>query len=90
MGHRVNTESSAIRYKPGQCSEHFLPWVKGTPKWMIDCGPGSAFEWVEAKAKWPDLKGLALEPSPEAFEVARHRFEKLGKDCILPTASCLG
>lgn len=61
-------------YRPGQLTNHLLPHVGFTPEWFIDCGLASGGECLDARAAWPGVKLLALEPSPIGFEAARSRF----------------
>lgn len=57
-------------YKPKQASEHVLPYLKFAPKWFLDCGPGSGVESLSVLAAYPNIKILAIEPSPIGYEAA--------------------
>ena len=59
---------------PGQAKHHVIPFLKFTPRWFIDCGPGSGAEAEEIREKWPEVSILGLDPSPIGFEAASILF----------------
>lgn len=61
-------------YRPNQAGEHFCPYVPRTPKWFLDCGPACAEEYLDARAAWPGVKLLGLEPSPVGYAAAKARW----------------
>jgi FkbM family methyltransferase len=75
---RVNKDKGAALYKAGQATEHFIPYLDFAPKWFIDCGPGSAVEFLNMRYEWPTVKLIGLEPSPVGYEAAKARWPKDG------------
>lgn len=61
-------------YRPGQALEHFCPYVPFKPQWFIDCGPACAEEHLDARAAWPGVRLLGLEPSPVGYAAAARRW----------------
>ena len=73
-------------YKPRQAREHFIPHIKFIPEWFIDCGPGCASEYKDARHKWPSVALLGLEPSPIGYEAARQGFPVDDNSLLLQVA----
>lgn len=82
---RTNQDRKRHSYKFRQASEHFIPFVRVIPKWFIDCGPGSAWEFQAANRAWPNARILGLEPSPVGYRAALNRWPKGG--ILLPVAA---
>lgn len=69
-----NLDLTSHLYHPGQARQHFIPYLKFTPEWFIELGPGSAVEFLEVREKWPEVKLLGLEPSPVGYQAAKARW----------------
>lgn len=46
--------------------KNILPFIKGTPEWLILGGPASGNEAQYAASLWPNIKIVGVEPNPEA------------------------
>lgn len=73
-------------YKPRQAKEHFIPHINFIPEWFIDCGPGCASEYKDARLQWPSVTLLGLEPSPIGYEAAKLKFPKDDQALLLQVA----
>lgn len=68
---------------PTQASQHVIPFLNFTPRWFIDCGPGSGVEAREIREAWPKVKLLGLEPSLIGYEAAKTLFPTGGRSRLL-------